>query len=75
MSKKLSLKRSGASQKQKNVSRDNHSQIFETNSKFLCEISHYKKSLISVFQKIFASINKIFILAGILSTKLSFHAV
>ena len=34
---------------------------------------HYGKSLISVFQESFASINKIFILAGTLGTKLSFY--
>ena len=36
--------------------------IFETNSS-LCEAAHYGKSLIFVFQEIFASINKVFILA------------
>ena len=41
----------------------------------LCEIAHYGKSLISVFQRFFATINKIFILAGRLSTRLSFYEV
>ena len=44
--------------------------IFETNSSFLCEIGHYGKSSISVFQKTFAGIEKIFILGGRLGTKL-----
>ena len=39
----------------------------------LCEIAHYGKSLISVFQEFFASINKSFILSGTLNTKLSFY--
>ena len=37
------------------------------------EIVHYGKSLISVVQESFNSIDKIFILAGILDTKLSFY--
>ena len=48
--------------------------IFETNS-FSCKTAHYGKSLISVFQKFFASVNKIFLLAGRLSTRLSFYEV
>ena len=36
---------------------------------------HYEKSLISVFQEIFASFNKIFILAGIMGTRLLFYEV
>ena len=40
-----------------------------------CEIAHYGKSLVSVFQEFFASINKIFILAGGLRTRLSFYGV
>ena len=35
---------------------------------FSCEITHYEKKLISFFQEFFASINKIFILAGRLDT-------
>ena len=42
---------------------------------FLCEIAHYRKSLISVFQEFFASINKVFILAGRLGTRLLFYEV
>ena len=38
----------------------------------LCEIAHYGKILSSVFQGFFASINKRFILAGRLDTRLSF---
>ena len=44
--------------------------IFET-----CEIVHYGKSLISVFQQFFTIIDKIFILAGRLGTRLSFYGV
>ena len=40
-----------------------------------CEIAHYGKNLISVFQELFASIDKIFILAGRLGTRLSFYEV
>ena len=36
--------------------------IFQTNSSF--HVAQYRKSLVSVFQEFFASINKIFILAG-----------
>ena len=36
--------------------------IFETNSSF--HVAQYRKNLVSVFQEFFASINKIFILAG-----------
>ena len=46
--------------------------IFETDSSFHAQ---YEKSLISVFQKISASINKIFILAGRLGTRLSSYEV
>ena len=42
---------------------------------FPCEIAHYGKNLISVFQEFFASINKILILAGRLSTRLLFYEV
>ena len=74
LSKKLNLKGSGASWKPKNVSRDNHShhKVFETNS---CEIEPYEKSLISVFQESFASINKRFILEGGLGAGPSFYGV
>ena len=41
----------------------------------LCELAQYGKSLISIFQEFFASINKIFILAGRLGTRLSFYEV
>ena len=36
-------------------------------------IAHYGKSLISVFQHFFGSIDKMFILAGRLGTRLSFY--
>ena len=38
--------------------------IFETNSSLHCEMAHYERSLISVFQEFFAGIDKIFFLAG-----------
>ena len=41
----------------------------------LCEIANYEKSLISVFEEFFASINKIFILEGRLDTRLLFYEV
>ena len=37
---------------------------------FLCEIAPYGKSSISIFQEFFASIDKNFILEGMLSTTL-----
>ena len=46
--------------------------VFETNSG---GIAHYGKSLFSVLQEFFASINKTFILAGGLRTRLSFYQV
>ena len=39
------------------------------------DTAHYGKSLTSVFQELFASINKIFILAEGLDTMLSFYKV
>ena len=39
--------------------------IFEKNA---CEIAHYGKILILIFQLFFASINKIFVLGGRLGT-------
>ena len=48
--------------------------ISETDSGFHVKI-HYRKSLITVFLEIFASINKMLILAGRLGTKLSFYGV
>ena len=38
-------------------------------------IAHYEKSLISIFQEIFATIDKILILAGGLHTGVSFYGV
>ena len=49
--------------------------IYETKTSFHMKIDHYQKSLISVFQEFFASINKIFILAGRLGTSLSIYEV
>ena len=42
---------------------------------FSCEIMHYGKSLISVFEEFFANIKKILILAGRLGIRLSFYLV
>ena len=42
---------------------------------FSREIAHYGKSLISIFQEFFASIDSIFILVRGLSTWLSFYGV
>ena len=38
-------------------------------------MAHYGKSLISVFQEFFTSLNKIFILAGRLGTRILFFEV
>ena len=40
---------------------------------FPCEIAHYGRNLISVFQEFFAGIDKSYILAGRLGTRLSFY--
>ena len=49
---------------------------FETNSSFhVCEIVHYGKSSISVFQEIFASTDKIFISGGRIITRQQFYKV
>ena len=42
---------------------------------FSCQIVHNVKSLISVFQEFSTSINKTFILAGRVGTRLSFYEV
>ena len=42
---------------------------------FSCEIAHYGKSLISLFQEFFDSFDKILILWGRLGTRLSFYEV
>ena len=42
---------------------------------FSHEIAHYEKSLIAIFGKIFASLNKIFIFPGRVGTSLSFYGV
>ena len=53
----------------------NHLRNFWDELQFSCEIAHYGKSLIFIFQKFFASIIKIFILARKLGTGLSFYRV
>ena len=45
--------------------------IFETKSSFLCEMLHYGKNSIAIFQEFFASIEKKFILGGRLTTRLT----
>ena len=60
---------------EKKVSRDNHSQNIWDWLCFSCEIKDCGKSLISVFEDVFASIKKILILAGALGPRLSFYAV
>ena len=42
---------------------------------FSCEIVHDRKSFISIFQEVFANIDKILILGGGLATRLSFYDV
>ena len=59
--KKKKLKKSAISHK-----------ISETNS---CEIVHYGESFIAISRDVFASINKIFILARGIGTRLSFYEV
>ena len=47
----------------------NHSQNISDKLSFSCEIAHYEKSQISIFQEIFASTDKTFISGGGLSTR------
>ena len=68
--KKLILKGPGVSQKQETASSNNHAQNISDKLLFSCEIAHYGKSLISVFQEILASIDKSFMLGGRLGTLL-----
>ena len=42
---------------------------------FSCGIAHYRKSLISVFERVFASIGRILGMAGGLGNRLSFYGV
>ena len=51
------------------VSTYNHSENISDKPQFPCEIAHYRKSSVSVFQKIFNSTDKIFISGGGLSTR------
>ena len=53
----------------------NNSQNIWDKLQFSCEIAHYEQNLISVFQDLFAGINKTFILVGGLGTRLSFYEV
>ena len=59
----------------KNVSKDNKLQNIWDLLYFSSEITHNEKSLISVFQEFFAIINKNFIFAGRLDTRLWFYEV
>ena len=54
----------------KNLASYNHSQNIRDKLHFSCETAHYGKSSISIFQQLFASIDKIFILGGRLGTRL-----
>ena len=54
---KSSFKGPGASKKQNTVYRDNHLQNIWDKIYFSCEITHYGKNSISIFQEFFASIN------------------
>ena len=51
----------------------NHLQNIVDKLKLLCDIAHYGKSLISVFQWTFASTDKIFISGEGLSTRQQFY--
>ena len=53
---------------QKTVSRNNHSQNILDKLQFSCEIAHYGKSSISIFQEIFVSTDKLIFSGGSLST-------
>ena len=53
----------------------NHSQDIWNKFCFPCEIVHYRKSLISVFEEFFVKIDKVFILAASLGTGLPFYEV
>ena len=54
----------------KNLASYNHSQNIRDKLHFSCETAHYGKSSISIFQQLFASIDKIFVLGGRLGTRL-----
>ena len=47
--------------------------VFTVGKKTVGEIAHHGKNLIAAFRDIFASTNKVFILAGWLGTRLSFY--
>ena len=57
--KQSNLKRSEACLAQRNVLRDKHPPNVCDKLQFSCEIAHYRKSSISVFQEIFASADKV----------------
>ena len=69
LSNNSNLKRSRTIQKQNTVSRDNHEQNIS------CKTVHYGKSSISIFEKFFAIIDKIFNLGERLGTRLKFYEV
>ena len=59
----------------KGLQRQSVTKYLRLTLKFSCEIAHYWKSFIAIFRDFFASINKISILAGEMSTRLSFYEV
>ena len=75
MSEKLRLKVSGTSQNQKKVFRDNNSINTWELLEFSYKVAHNEKILISIFQKLSATIKKTFILTWGLGFKLSYCEV
>ena len=69
LSNKSNLKRSGGSQKQVTVSRDNHLQNIPNKLQFSCEIVHFQKNPISLFNETFTITDKIFISGVGLNTR------
>ena len=63
-SNKSTLRARGTSYKCKTVYRDNQGQNILDKLSFLCELAHHGKSPMSIFQKIFASMGKVFVLGG-----------
>ena len=63
----------GRVRSKRNVSWENHSENIWDKLLFSCEITHYGKSLISVFQELIPGLNKIYILAGGLGTRLPLY--
>ena len=70
MSKKTNLEDPGLRKMQKTVSRNDHSQDISDKLSFLCEIVPYGKNPIPILDDYLASIEKVFILAGLWGTSL-----